>query len=293
MSLNQELHCLARTSICYWQVSHDETGRKSSKLLRVVLLDLRSSCLSTGCCRPASLAAALLACSQPWLGRDVFAIPHQSLGSPAEWSAPRRIEINGVEDAVKLAVCSWIKFCCTIFVTLGSQWGHRLKNLLSKGQEVLDTLTLERTGGPWLLHLSLEETSCWEPGGVPQNPSIKTWKTSTRTKDGFCTAHVWACVRVIFMLKSVLSKANITDLDLGLPSTAKRSRNLVPFARGEYARPIGAYVRGHSANPAVSTVPRPTVPCLPSPIPHSCYGCAWQQGDTTKPICLGTCNATN
>ncbi len=27
-------------------------------------------------------------------------------------------------------------------------------------------------------------------------------------------------------------------------------------------RPIGAYVRGRSANPACSTVPRPTVPCL-------------------------------
>ncbi len=49
--------------------------------------------------------------------------------------------------------------------------------------------------------------------------------------------------------------------------------------------PIGAYVRGRSANPACSTDQRPTVPCLSSPIPHLCQCCAWQQGDKTKTIC--------
>jgi hypothetical protein len=34
--------------------------------------------------------------------------------------------------------------------------------------------------------------------------------------------------------------------------------------------PTGAYIRGHSANPARSTDPRPTVSCLSSPIAYHC-----------------------
>jgi hypothetical protein len=49
-------------------------------------------------------------------------------------------------------------------------------------------------------------------------------------------------------------------------------------------RPIGAYARWRSANPACRSHRTPTVPCLPSPIPHPCWCCAWHAADKTKPI---------
>jgi hypothetical protein len=71
------------------------------------------------------------------------------------------------------------------------------------------TRQLERSGASPLRIRSLDETSCWESGAVPQRSRSKTWKPSARTKGHFCAPHTWAHARVIFMPNS---HASITDL---------------------------------------------------------------------------------
>ena len=94
---------------------------------------------------------------------------------------------------------------------------------------------------------------------------------------------LYSCSTVMRILQTLLS----------YHQSARDQRPWFHWREADRPRPIGAYARWRSAIPACSTHPRPNAPCPPSPIPHRSQCCAWESADKTKPICLGTCNATN